>query len=156
MLGSVPLRSGFELLVDRNRRANYPRQTVNDQWCQDNGSVYVSSVWIHSTTMTAITESFNQKTSTNIRSASGYYRIWNRTARMYMDATAHPDEVYSVHRYSDQEFTDDEFYKIFDGYAPKMEDSINSWNPGWPLNPRNTAIGEGNPTNVNRPRGGRA
>ena len=75
---------------------------------------------------------------------------------MYMDSTFHPDDMYSVHRYSDKEFTSEEFYKISDGYAPKMEDSENSWKPGWPRVIRGSVVGEGNPTNVNRPRGGKA
>ena len=72
---------------------------------------------------------------------SWVYKIWNRTARMYMDLQSHPNQLYSVHRHSDKDVAAEKFYKIQDGFAPIMESSVTAWKPIWPIVCRSAAVG---------------
>ena len=106
-----------------------PGESPSRQWVQDEGSTYVMKLWIHATTMREIYDAYKGKTE----GVFGWYKIWNRTARLFLTAKQFPTTYPSVHAYSDKEI--DEFDKRMAERknAPNLMNKREWWSPQWTL-----------------------
>ena len=70
----------------------------------------------------------HQKSTNPSNSVFGYYRIWNKTLRMYPAAHKDPQAEYNVHRYKGYKLLADELDKN-PKELPDSEDDDDDWKP---------------------------
>ena len=118
----------FEMLVDRMRRAGYPKATAHKQWAQEEGSTHIMKLWIHSTTMRDIRDKYR-----NNKPISGWYKAWNRTVRLRIAAIAFPVAFPSVHAYQGDEIDDLDLKLASWSTLPKRVPKKKRWIPQWTI-----------------------